>query len=158
MLAGAQAFGQATTANVGRLFAIVLDGVVISAPRINTPIQGGAGFIQGNFTPQSRTGSLDPAALRLAAGQFTVVERRVVGAGLGQDSFDAAVVAAWVSGGLIVRLHYRDLWLFRLIALLAIVVNVVLILGIMSVLGSTLTCRALPGLSSPLRWRSIPTC
>jgi preprotein translocase subunit SecD len=145
-VAGAQAFGTATTNNVGRLFAIVLDGVVISAPRINTPIQGGAGFIEGDFTPQSaqdlatllRSGSL-PA-------KFTVVERRVVGAGLGQDSIDAAVVAAWVSGALIVAFTIATYGFFGLIALIAIVVNVVLILGIMSVLGSTLTLPGIAGL------------
>jgi protein-export membrane protein SecD len=145
-VAGAQAFGAATTNNVGRLFAIVLDGVVISAPRINTPIQGGRGFIEGNFTPESardlstllRSGSL-PA-------KFTVEERRVVGAGLGQDSIDAAVVAAWVSGALIVAFTIATYGFFGVIALIALVVNVILILGIMSVLGSTLTLPGIAGL------------
>jgi preprotein translocase subunit SecD len=143
---GAQAFGAATTANVGRLFAIVLDEQVISAPRINTPIQGGAGFIQGNFTPQSaqdlatllRSGSL-PA-------KFTVVERRVVGAGLGQDSIDAAIVAAWVSGALIVAFSIATYGFFGVIAIFALVVNIFMILGIMSVLGSTLTLPGIAGL------------
>jgi protein-export membrane protein SecD len=145
-VAGAQAFGTATTAGVGRLFAIVLDGVVISAPRINTPIQGGSGFIQGSFTPQSaqdlatllRSGSL-PA-------KFTVVERRVVGAGLGQDSIDAAVVAAWVSGALIAAFTIATYGVFGIIALLALVVNIILIFGVMSVLGSTLTLPGIAGL------------
>ncbi len=145
-VSGAQAFGAATSANVGRLFAIVLDGVVISAPRINTPITGGRGFIQGSFTPESaqdlatllRSGSL-PA-------KFTVVERRVVGAGLGQDSIDAAIVAAWVSGALIIAFTIATYGFFGIIALLAIVVNIVLILGVMSVLGSTLTLPGIAGL------------
>jgi preprotein translocase subunit SecD len=145
-VAGAQAFGAATSQGIGRLFAIVLDDVVISAPRINTAITGGAGFIQGSFTPESakdlatllRSGSL-PA-------KFTVVERRVVGAGLGQDSIDSAVLAAWVSGALIVAFTLATYGFFGVIALLALVVNVALILGIMSVIGSTLTLPGIAGL------------
>jgi protein-export membrane protein SecD len=145
-VAGAQAFGRATSEGVGRLFAIVLDGVVISAPRINTPITGGRGFIQGSFTPESakdlatllRSGSL-PA-------KFTVVERRVVGAGLGQDSIDAAVLAAWVSGALIALFTVVTYGFFGVIALFALVVNIVLIIGLMSVLGSTLTLPGIAGL------------
>jgi preprotein translocase subunit SecD len=145
-VAGATAFGTATTNNIGRVFAIVLDGEVISSPVIRSAIQGGAGFIQGDFTPESardlatllRSGSL-PA-------KFTVVERRVVGAGLGQDAIDAAIVAAWISGALIVAFTVATYGFFGLIALLAIAVNVVLILGIMSVLGSTLTLPGIAGL------------
>ena len=52
---GAQKFGKATTDNVGKRFAVILDGVVITAPVINSPITGGSGIITGNFTSQEAT-------------------------------------------------------------------------------------------------------
>ena len=84
-LRGGQRFGQVTSENVGRLFAIVLDGKVISAPRILGPITGGTGQITGNFTVEEA----DNLAVLLRAGalpaKLTVVEERTVGPGLGQD-------------------------------------------------------------------------
>ncbi len=101
-LRGGQKFGQVTTENVGRPFAIVLDGKVISAPVIRSPITGGTGQITGNFT-------LDEAsslAILLRAGalpaKLTVVEERTVGPGLGQDSIDAGKRAAFVGAALVV--------------------------------------------------------
>ena len=83
---GARRFAQATQENVDRPFAIVLDNEVISAPVIREPILGGSGQISGSFTVQ---GANDLAIL-LRAGALpaplTVIEQRVVGAGLGQDS------------------------------------------------------------------------
>jgi preprotein translocase subunit SecD len=88
-LRGGQKFGQVTSENVGKLFAIVLDGKVISAPRILGPITGGSGQITGNFTVDKA----DELAILLRAGalpaKLTVVEERTVGPGLGQDSIDA---------------------------------------------------------------------
>src|SRR5208337_4869737 len=88
--------------NVGRPFAIVLGGKVISAPVIRSPITGGTGQITGNFT-------LDEAsslAILLRAGalpaKLTVVEERTVGPGLGQDSIDAGKRAAYVGALLVV--------------------------------------------------------
>ena len=112
-LRGGQKFGQVTSENVGRPFAIVLDGKVISAPVIRSPITGGTGQITGNFT-------LDEAsslAILLRAGalpaKLTVIEERTVGPGLGQD-FDRRRQAR----GLCRRdagrhLHDRDLWRVR---------------------------------------------
>ncbi|MGN6535462.1 MAG: protein translocase subunit SecD, partial [Mesorhizobium sp.] len=82
---GATRFGQATQQNVGKLFAIILDNHVISAPQIREPILGGTGQISGNFTPQSA----NDLAVLLRAGALpatlTVIEERTVGPGLGQD-------------------------------------------------------------------------
>src|SRR5262249_33941542 len=50
---GTRKFGQVTTENVGKRFAVVLDGKIITAPSINTPILGGSGYIEGNFTPET---------------------------------------------------------------------------------------------------------
>ena len=93
-LRGAQKFGLVTSENVGRPFAIVLDGKVISAPVIRSPITGGTGQITGNFT-MDEASSL---AILLRAGalpaKLTVVEERTVGPGLGQDLIDAGKRAA----------------------------------------------------------------
>ena len=83
---GAQKFGKITSDNVGSRLAVVLDGVVITAPRINSAITGGSGIITGNFNAQD---AADLAVL-LRAGALPapleIVEERSVGAGLGADS------------------------------------------------------------------------
>ncbi len=83
-LRGGQKFGRVTTENVGRPFAIVLDGKVISAPVIRSPITGGTGQITGNFTSEEASS----LAILLRAGalpaKLTVVEERTVGPGLGR--------------------------------------------------------------------------
>ena len=83
----------ATTENVGRLLAIVLDNQVISAPRILQPITGGSGQISGRFTVQQA----NDLAVLLRAGalpaKLTIVEERTVGPGLGQDSINAGIIA-----------------------------------------------------------------
>ncbi|WP_292398438.1 protein translocase subunit SecD, partial [Mesorhizobium sp.] len=86
---GAARFGQATSQNVGKLFAIILDNQVISAPQIREPILGGSGQISGNFTAESA----NDLAVLLRAGALpatlTVIEERTVGPGLGEDSIRA---------------------------------------------------------------------
>ena len=108
-LRGGQKFGQVTSENVGRPFAIVLDGKVISAPVIRSPITGGTGQITGNF-------SLDEAsslAILLRAGalpaKLTVVEERTVGPGLGQDFDRRRQARGLCRSGAGRRLHDHDL-------------------------------------------------
>ena len=94
---GGRKFGQATAENVGRRFAIVLDGKIISAPVIKDAILGGSGIITGNFTPQSA----QDLALLLRAGALpaplTVIEERTVGADLGADSIAAGKLACIIA-------------------------------------------------------------
>ena len=110
---GGQRFGQVTSENVGRPFAIVLDNKVISAPRILGPITGGSGQISGHFTVEQANN----LAILLRAGalpaKLTIVEERTVGPGLGQDSIDAGKRAAYVGGGSGRRLHADHLRHFR---------------------------------------------
>ncbi|TIT42793.1 MAG: protein translocase subunit SecDF, partial [Mesorhizobium sp.] len=95
---GAGRFGQATQTNVGRLFAIILDNEVISAPQIREPILGGTGQISGSFTVESA----NDLAVLLRAGalpaDLTIVEERTVGPSLGSDSIDAGQFASIVAG------------------------------------------------------------
>lgn len=141
---GAQRFGEVTAANVGRPFAIVLDNVVISAPRILTPITGGRGQISGNFTVKQA----NDLAVLLRAGalpaKVTVVEERTVGPGLGQDSIDAGKKAAYVAGVLVFLYMLMNYGIFGLFANLALAVHILFIFSAIAFLGATLT---LPGIA-----------
>ncbi len=110
---GGQKFGQVTSANVGRPFAIVLDNKVISAPRILGPITGGSGQISGHFTVEQANN----LAILLRAGalpaKLTIVEERTVGPGLGQDSIDAGKRAAYWAAALVRDLYADHLWHLR---------------------------------------------
>src|SRR5690606_22267754 len=143
---GATRFGQATQENVGRLFAIILDNQVISAPQIREPILGGTGQISGNFTVQSA----NDLAVLLRAGALpatlTVVEERTVGPGLGQDSIDAGIAASIIGSVLVIIFMIMAYGFLGIIADLALVLNVVMIIAILSVLGATLTLPVIAGI------------
>ncbi|MCA4924067.1 MAG: protein translocase subunit SecD [Methylobacterium sp.] len=143
---GAQAFAAATTANVGKPFAIILDNEVVSAPRIISPITQGQGQISGRFTVEAA----NRLAILLRSGalpaSFTLVEERTVGPGLGRDSIAAATLASMVSAGAIVVFSIATYGVFGVIALIALVANVMLIFALMSALGSTLTLPGIAGI------------
>ena len=140
---GARRFAQATQENVGKPFAIVLDNEVISAPVIREPILGGSGQISGNFTVQSA----NDLAILLRAGALpaplTVIEQRVVGAGLGQDSIEKGKLASYVGAAMVVVFMFVTYGLFGLFASIAVALNVGMIFGVLSLLNATLT---LPGI------------
>ena len=143
---GAKKFAKITQENVGKLFAIVLDGKVISAPRIREPILGGSGIIEGGFTVESA----NELAILLRAGALPaplkIVEERSVGPELGADSIRAGKIAsvlALVFVGLFMIVYYG---LFGLFANLALISNLLLILGALSALGATLTLPGIAGI------------
>jgi protein-export membrane protein SecD len=143
---GAREFGNVTRDNVGRRFAIVLDGKVIEAPVIQEPILGGSGQITGNFTVQSagdlavllRAGAL-PAPMR-------ILEERTVGAELGADSVKAGRYSA--IGGLILVALFMILryGLFGVFADVALTLNVVLLMAALTLFGATLTLPGIAGI------------
>ena len=143
---GASRFGQATQQNVGRLFAIILDDQVISAPQIREPILGGTGQISGNFDVQSA----NDLAVLLRAGalpaNLTIIEERTVGPGLGQDSIDAGKLAGMIGAVLVVIFMFAAYGFLGLIANLALIANVGMIVAILSVLGATLTLPGIAGI------------
>lgn len=143
---GAARFGQATQQNVGRLFAIILDKQVISAPQIREPILGGSGQISGNFTAQTA----NDLAVLLRAGalpaDLTIVEERTVGPSLGADSVAAGEIASVIAGVLVVTFMLLAYGTLGIIANLALAANVVLIIAILSVLGATLTMPGIAGI------------
>jgi preprotein translocase subunit SecD len=144
--AGSRKFAQATTENVGQPFAIVLDNEVISAPVIRTPITGGSGQISGNFTAQSA----NDLAILLRAGALpaplTVIEERTVGPGLGQDSIEKGELAAYVGSILVVVFMLLTYRLFGVFANIAVVINVAMIFGLLSLLNATLTLPGIAGI------------
>ena len=143
---GAKRFADATRQNVGRLFAIVLDGVVISAPVIREPILGGSGVISGQFTVQE----VNDLALLLRAGALpaplTYLEERTVGASLGADSIAAGKIAAVIGLVAVVGFIVVSYGLFGVFANIALAVNIALILGVLSALQATLTLPGIAGI------------
>ncbi|MHB9878510.1 protein translocase subunit SecD [Pacificimonas sp. ICDLI1SI03] len=141
---GARRFARVTQQNTGKPFAIILDDVVISAPRINEPILGGAGVISGNFT----TASANELAILLRSGklpvELTVIEERTVGADLGQDSIDAGIYSSILAVALVMVFMLVTYGRFGWYSNVALAFNIILMVGIMSLLGATLT---LPGLA-----------
>jgi preprotein translocase subunit SecD len=144
--AGSRKFADATVANVGQPFAIVLDNEVISAPVIREPITGGQGQISGNFTVQSA----NDLAILLRAGALpaplTVIEERTVGPGLGADSIAKGELAAYVGAIMVVVFMLLTYRLFGLFANIAVIINVAMIFGVLSLLNATLTLPGIAGI------------
>ena len=144
---GAKRFGDATAQNIGKRFAIILDGKVVSAPTINSAITGGSGIIEGSFTYQSASelaGILKSGALR---APLKIEEQRTVTAELGADSVQKGALAtmiALVSVLIFVLLAYG--FLFGGVSVIALLVNMVLLIGGMSMMQSTLTLPGIAGL------------
>lgn len=144
--AGAKRFCSVTSENVGKLFAVVLDNEVITAPRINEPICGGSAVISGSFTVQE---SSDTAILLRAGAlptSLTVVEERSVGPSLGSDSVKAGTIASVVAFILIISFMMLSYGLFGVFASVALFVNMAMIIGLLSMLQATLTLPGIAGI------------
>jgi len=143
---GARLFGRFTAKNVGRPFAIVLDNKVLSAPVIQTPILGGSGQISGHFDVKE----VNELAIQLRSGALptplTIVEERTVGPSLGADSVAAGEKAAVVAGLAVSLFMIAAYGLFGLFSLVAVIINLFLIMGVMTLIGSTLTLPGIAGL------------
>ena len=143
---GAKKFGKATSNNVGRQLAIILDKKIISAPTISEAIVGGSGQITGNFTFQSAT----DLSLLLRSGALpaplNIIEERTVGPDLGKDSIKAGVLSLIVGFILVVLFMFYKYRLFGLIANLALITNLLLLIGILTIFQATLTLPGIAGI------------
>ena len=143
---GAITFGQITGANVGQRFAIVLDNRVITAPVIQQPITGGSGQISGSFT----TASANDLAVLLRAGalpaSLNIVEERSVGPSLGADSVRGGLIAGVIGGISTVCFMLIAYGTFGVFANIALILNVGLVIGTLSLLGATLTLPGIAGI------------
>jgi len=143
---GAQKFGKATTDNVGKRFAVILDGVVITAPVINSPITGGSGIITGNFTSQEAT----DLAVLLRAGALPapleIIEERSVGPGLGADSISAGKIAAIIGMILVCVFMFLIYGSFGFLANISLIANLFILLSLLGTIGATLTLPGIAGI------------
>ena len=143
---GSQRFGQATTKNIGKRIAIILDGEAISAPVIQDSITSGNGTISGNFTFQSAT----DLALLLRSGALPtpliVAEERTVGPDLGEDSIRAGTVALMIGFLLVIIFMIFKYRYFGVLANIALISNLLMLLGILTLLEATLTLPGIAGI------------
>ncbi len=143
---GARKFGNYTAENIGSPFAIVLDDEVISAPVIQSHIPGGSGIITGNFTVEESTN----LAVLLRAGALPAgldfLEERTIGPELGQDSIDAGKIATMVAFGAVLVFMVLSYGLFGVFANIALILNVAMIFGLLSLIGATLTLPGIAGI------------
>jgi len=143
---GARQFAEITSKNVGRPFAIVLDGKVLSAPVINEPITGGTGQISGSFTVEDTV--VLSALLRAGAlpAPLTVIEERTVGPDLGADVIQMGVYTGLAGFTAVVLFMVALYGGWGLFANFALFLNVALTLGILSFIGATLTLPGMAGI------------
>ncbi len=143
---GASDFERITGENVKKRLAIILDGVVHSAPVIQERIGGGQAQITGTFT-------MDEArdlAIVLRAGALpapvNVLEERTVGPSLGQDSIDKGIWSCIIAGLLVIAFMVFYYRLSGIVADMALVMNLLLLLGVMVAFGATLTLPGIAGI------------
>ncbi|MDQ7000733.1 MAG: protein translocase subunit SecD [Mariprofundus sp.] len=143
---GARKFDKLTAAHVGERFAIILEGVVNSAPVIRERIAGGSAQITGSFSPAEA----HDLAIILRAGALPapvkVVEERSIGPSLGQDSIDQgmnSIIVGCILVLIFMAVYYR---MFGMVANVALIFNMLLILAAMSIIGGTLTLPGIAGI------------
>ena len=143
---GARKFGDYTLENIGSPFAIVLDDEVISAPVIQDHIPGGSGIITGNFSVEEST----RLAVLLRAGalpaEMVFLQERTIGPELGADSIAAGQVATIVAFIAVLVFMVASYGLFGVFANIALVVNIAMLFGVLSLIGATLTLPGIAGI------------
>ncbi|MCP4395247.1 MAG: protein translocase subunit SecD [Alphaproteobacteria bacterium] len=143
---GARDFAKVTRENVGGRLAILLDNKVLTAPTINSAITGGSGQITGGFSAQEAK----DLSMMLRAGALPapliVMEERTVGPGLGADSIKAGSFASLLGLVLIIVFMFLAYGLFGAFADIVLIANIFLLLGVLSMLGATLTLPGIAGI------------
>jgi SecD/SecF fusion protein len=143
---GARRFAEATAQNIGKPFAIVLDGKWISAPNIESAITTGSGMIHGHFTEESANN----LALLLKSGALPaplkIIAQHTVGAELGADAVKAGQLSILIGASLIFAFIILSYGLFGVFAAIALVINGLMIVGAMSLTQATLTLPGIAGL------------
>ncbi|HEY2711514.1 MAG TPA: protein translocase subunit SecD [Chthoniobacterales bacterium] len=142
---GAKKFGQITEANVGHRFAIVLDGVIQSAPSIRTAIYGGDAIITGRFTEPEARGLASVLENPLQT-PVSVEEERSVSPTLGLDSIHSSIFAGLLGLAitlLFVMIYYK---FAGLIANVVLIVNIILLIGALTMFNFVLTLPGIAGI------------
>ena len=143
---GADIFGEYTAANIGKYLTIVLDKQVVSSPVINSAIPDGSGIIQGNFTSETA----NTLAVQLRYGSLPVplkvVETRIIGPTLGEDSLNRSLIAGLIGLTIVVLfmgIYYR---LPGITADISILLFAVILLAVFKLIGVTLTLPGIAGI------------
>jgi SecD/SecF fusion protein len=143
---GAKTWARLTGDNVGKQIAIVLDGLVYSAPRVNQAIEGGSSSISGNFTTQEA----DDLANVLNSGKMPasakIVQEDVVGPSLGQESIDAGMLSFIIAFLLVLGYMIFFYSGAGLVANVALVANVFLLFGVLASFKAVLTLPGIAGI------------
>ncbi|RDU70075.1 protein translocase subunit SecD [Helicobacter cholecystus] len=143
---GAKIFGDFSGANIGKRMAIVLDGKVYSAPVIRERIGGGSGQISGNFTSEEAS----DLAIALRSGALSapveVIEKRSVGPSLGAESIKASMIALFSGFALVLIFMIMYYHFAGVIAVGALLINILLIIAIMALFNATLTLPGMAGI------------
>ncbi len=143
---GTKQFAELSTQNVGKRFAIMLDGQVYSAPVFREPILGGRAQISGSFGVQE---AQDLAAILNAGAlpaKLSVVEERTVGPSLGADSVAAGALALGLGLALVLVFMAVFYGFFGLVANLALIINLIILVAVMTAMGFTLTLPGMAGM------------
>ncbi len=142
---GTEIFGNATSQNVGHRLAIVLDGQLLSAPVINSPITGGRGMIEGNFTDKEAN-ELAIALENPLSAPLKVLSESSVDPTLGKDTIHSGVKAALI-GTVLVAGFMAVYYLFAgVVANVALICNIIILIGVMCFNGTTLTLPGIAGI------------
>ena len=143
---GSRKFANITKNNINKIFAIMLDGKIITAPRINSVITQGSGVISGNFT----INEAKELALLLRAGALpaplTIIEERTVGPSLGQDSINNGTIAAIIGMILVIIAMLFYYKIFGLFANISLIINITLIVALLAIIGANLTLPGIAGI------------
>ena len=143
---GTQEWARLTGENIGKCIAIVLDGYVYSAPRVNTKIDKGQSQITGDFTMQEATDLANVLNSGKVPAPAKIIQDTVVGPSLGQESINAGMlsfVIAFILVLLYMSLFYKTAgWM----ADIALLVNVFLLMGVLASFGAVLTLPGIAGI------------
>ena len=143
---GSQKFAKSTTENVGKRLAIILDDTVISAPQIREAITAGTGTISGGFSFQEAT----DLALLLRSGALptpiNIIEERTVGPDLGKDSIDAGIFSLMIGFIMVILFMFYKYKIFGLISNISLISNLILLIGILTLIEATLTLPGIAGI------------
>jgi SecD/SecF fusion protein len=144
--AGARTWANLTRANKGRFIAIVLDNIVYSAPRVNDAIEGGNSSISGSFTPEESTDLANILKAGKLPAPAKIVQKQVVGPTLGADAIQGGLMAFVISFLVIFVLMLVYYNTSGWIANIALILNLLFTIGVLTGLGATLTAAGIAGL------------
>ena len=141
---GANTFAKITRENIGKQLAIMLDNKEQSAPTINSEINGGSGIITGRFSIEEANNLANLLKSGALPVEIKIVENRTVGATLGVDSIKQTGIAGLIALGVISVFMIAIYKIPGIVADIALLINGVLVLGLLSGIGAALT---LPGIA-----------